>query len=230
MRTRTCMSVSLHAELTRAVSHLEPEAAQHRPAALRASLPARRSAAWAGLGRSVPGCPPALCRLRSLRCAVAPPAGRRRAAPGGWGLPGRPRERARGLRGTASWLRPPRSEGPLPSDLQLWGAPGSANSALLFSPPPRSWLYLFMRLIKAVSGLMCPRRLPPLAAASLLRWDSPGKRLLVVKCHHLLMSRELSEERLAVFNVGSAGSASLSEAGHPHSVPRVGTEPPPPGG
>lgn len=43
---------------------------QHRPAALRVPLPTQRRVARAGLGRSVPGCPPAPCRLRALRCAV----------------------------------------------------------------------------------------------------------------------------------------------------------------
>lgn len=165
------------------------------------------SALCAALCRGAPCRPPPSCAW-GLGAAGAAPGVRAGAAGSG-----------------ASSPRPARSEGPLPSDLQLRGAPGSANRALPL--PPGSWFYLFMRLIKAVSGLMCPRRLHPPAAASPLRRDSPGKRLLAVKCHHLLTSGELSEERLAAFNVGPAGSAPLSGVGHPDSVPRVGTEPPP---
>lgn len=228
MRTHTHVHVCISAHgADPSCSHLEPEAVQHRPAALRVPLPTQRRVARAGLGRSVPGCPPAPCRLRALRCAVLCRGAPCRPPPScAWGLgaaAAAPGVRAGAAGSGASSPRPARSEGPLPSDLQLRGAPGSANRAL----PPGSWFYLFMRLIKAVSGLMCPRRLHPPAAASPLRRDSPGKRLLAVKCHHLLTSGELSEERLAAFNVGPAGSAPLSGVGHPDSVPRVGTEPPP---
>lgn len=172
MRTHTHVHVCISAHgADPSCSHLEPEAVQHRPAALRVPLPTQRRVARAGLGHSVPGCPPAPCRLRALRCAVAPPAGRRRAAPGGWGLPGRPRECVRGLRGA----EPPRRGRRVLRGRFLLISSCGARRALLTepspSPPPRQLVLFIYAAHKSRVGANVP---PPASPARSREPAAPG--------------------------------------------------------
>lgn len=116
---------------------------QHRPAALRVPLPTQRRVARAGLGRSVPGCPPAPCRLRALRCAVLCRGAPCRPPPScAWGLGAA--AAAPGVRAGLRGAEPPRRGRRVLRGRFLLISSCGARRALLTepSPPAAGFIYL----------------------------------------------------------------------------------------